>query len=301
VPVMLGKDEEATTMVKLKTRGSAGAPGTAYTCEFKRHTREAGGADSARQQQQQQQQQQQAFHGIHRDVEGILAKLSGICIRKTLGYWKYELCFDNKITQSHGRDSFLLGTFSGMDGSHQLYDEGTRCEALPGNKGRESRVEFVCDSSLRLISVEEVSTCSYKIYASTPFVCGHPEFLQSTRTIAGESGGGAQAGPPRDPWFLEIAELNGGQISCSVSALRAGTDLEFSEFSLVLSASDAMLELKTELDMVRTVGRRALLKTDKHYAIRRLDENTRVELSSGRSFEGRFNMAQLQVVPVNQL
>mmetsp|Transcript_9803 Transcript_9803/g.17275 ORF Transcript_9803/g.17275 Transcript_9803/m.17275 type:complete len:335 (+) Transcript_9803:31-1035(+) len=294
VALFVGKDEDESTLAKFRAKGTQGAQGSGYTCEFKRSTKGDQQADNAK-----QDLQQASFGGIHRDVEMVLAKLSAICVRKTVDYWKYELCFDNKITQTHGRDSFLLGTYSGMDGAFQLYDEGTLCEALPGERGRESRVEFVCDSTLRLLSVEEVSTCSYKVYVSTPLVCGHPEFLQNTRSIPGKGAKG-NAGPPKDQWFLEVSEMNGGQIMCSVQSLSPRSDLEFMDFELSLSTSDSSLELKSELDLVRVKGRKSLSQDSKHYSLRRTDEFTRVTLASGRAFKGNFVYAMVQVVPTRK-
>ena len=46
---------------------------------------------------------------MHRDVSSVFEKLAGVCIRKTMDYWKYEICFEGKVIQSHGRDSNSLG------------------------------------------------------------------------------------------------------------------------------------------------------------------------------------------------
>ena len=141
------------------------------------------------------------------DARSILGRLSGICIRKTIGYWKYELCFEGEIKQSHSRDSNSLGTYSGFEGNEHLYTSGTPCDGLA--EARQSRVEFVCDNELYIRSIEEVSQCTYKIIVGAPIVCGHPEFRGSNEADTSSSGGTAEA------WFMELVELDGGRVRCA--------------------------------------------------------------------------------------
>mmetsp|Transcript_15498 Transcript_15498/g.25368 ORF Transcript_15498/g.25368 Transcript_15498/m.25368 type:complete len:322 (-) Transcript_15498:743-1708(-) len=296
-PFFIGKDEESKTLVKLKS-----SQGIEYTCELAHKTKGVEEDELKLAEKAQSQNIRNAHHGIHRDIESILGKLSGICIRKTIDYWKYQLCFDSKITQSHGRDSFELGRYSGMDGSFQLYDGGTRCPpANPEEEGkqRESRVEFFCESTLRIASVEEVSVCSYKVYVSTPIVCGHPDFKQDPRSIPGKQARLGKSGPPKDSWFLEIMEDNAGKISCSASSLKTTSDVQFSNFGLSLSVSSSSeVELKTQQDIVRNFGRRTLSKSAKQYEVQREMDNKMIVLKNGREFSGHFVHAFLQAVPV---
>jgi hypothetical protein len=334
MPLFIGKEEEGTSIVKLRASRNSDV---LYSCEFRRTTR--GDSSSSRASgpgsglRGVSSSAVAALAGAHRDVSAVLQKLSGICIRKTLEYWKYELCFDSKLTQSHGRDSFVLGTYAGLEGARQLYDDGSLCDgdggataprrgaARPGasragsgagaNAGarhvpeaREARVEFVCDSSLRLVSVEEIETCSYKVYVTTPLVCGHPEFLQSARNIqsvASGAGSAAAAVPPKDEWLLEIHESAAGQVSCAASALSpAAASLRFHNFELVLSvAGDGPRpQLKPELDVVRARPRRALQKADHHYVLRRADRDAVLTLTSARAFAGEMTHCAIQAVPV---
>ncbi len=304
-----------------------------YACELRWHSKDSENDGFERLGQEQRHASDLGLlPGIHQSVEGLLAKLGGICIRKSIDYWKYELCFDSKVTQSHGRDSFLLGTYAGMEGSRQLYSDGTLCDAggsafgkstdgrQGGKFGRESRVEFVCDTALRIVSVEEVATCSYKVYVTTPLVCGHPEFLQSTRTIPQFSKGGSRefSGPPKHEWYLEAAVSSTGQVTCSAVALRPDSSLRLQNFELSLYYSPSgntrydhesddddlaaglglQVELKPELDVVRSQGRRTLSRSSKDYTLSRSDENSRVSLKSARAFGGQMTFASLTVVPV---
>ena len=338
MPLFIGKEEEGTSIVKLRASRNSDV---LYSCEFRRTTRgdssssRVSGAGSSL--RGVSSGAVAALAGAHRDVSAVLQKLSGICIRKTLEYWKYELCFDSKLTQSHGRDSFVLGTYAGLEGARQLYDDGSLCDggaaapsrgaARPGAsragsgsgsglgsgaktgarhvpEAREARVEFVCDSSLRLVSVEEVETCSYKVYVTTPLVCGHPEFLQSARNIqsvASGAGSAAAAVPPKDEWLLEIHESAAGQVSCAASALSpAAASLRFHDFELVLSvAGDGPRpQLKPELDVVRARPRRALQMADHHYVLRRADRDAVLTLTSARAFAGEMTHCAIQAVPV---
>jgi len=241
------------------------------------------------------------YQPLHRDVETMLGKISGLCIRKTYDYWKYEVCFDSRITQSHGRESYTIGTYSGMTKNQHLYKDGTLCEALGGKSGREARVEFVCDQALRLISVEEVSTCSYKIYVTTPVVCGHPDFLQSRSSIPGANGGSGKSGPPKDEWFLELMQLADGQLSCSASALQISSVIEFDSFQLALvSTKEATVTLNTQKDVVRCQGR-THLKKNLEYKIKRVNGGTTVQIQSTSSFKGFLSYVNLQTVPQEQV
>ncbi|GBG32714.1 Endoplasmic reticulum lectin 1 [Hondaea fermentalgiana] len=301
-PFFVAKDEEAHTVVKLRTKAQ-----TEVSCQLSHVTSSQdpagaqGGADGGANANNGNglrgnlagSPEQQVFQAVHGDVEAMLARLNGICIRKTIEYWKYELCFESKVTQSHGRNAFLLGTYVGMDGVNQLYDEGTRCEALTGNVGRESRVEFVCDDALRLLSVVEVSTCSYMIYVSTPVVCGHPQFQQNLKRVPGISTG-SNAGPLRDEWTLELFETADGQVACVAAALDPGSMLNFKSFEISLSVVTPSMELKTAHDMARSRGRQTLSQKENHYEVRRVEDNTRIILASGSAFRGGLTYAVVQ-------
>jgi len=292
-PFFVGTTDEGSTLVKLRTTSGE------YSCEFKHATTgqddmaSAGLTGSGLIENH----GQESFEVAHRDVQTVLAKLSGICIRKMIDYWKYEVCFESRITQTHGRDSFLLGTYAGLDENLQLYDEGTHCEAMPGNTGRMSRIEFVCDTALSLLSVEEVSTCSYKVYVSTPIVCGHPSFLQSVQSVPHAFSAKSNAGPPKSEWYLEIAELDGGEITCSVHALDPEVVLSFVEFELSLSTVSPGIELTAQIDLVRKLGRRSLSRDQKHYDLETLEDNNRITLKDGRSFNGELVLAIIQAIP----
>jgi len=164
-------------------------------------------------------------------------------VRKTIEYWKYELCFEAEVSQSHGpRQS--LGHYVGLDGPVQVYEDGSECVSRHGTLRRKSRVEFVCDRQLRVRSVDEVATCSYRFVVGTPVVCGSPEFgvapSDDQDVVAGET--------PRELWHLEFVEMDDGRVACAARAVnsdtRARSDrqlaltvLHFSSFQLEVSGA----------------------------------------------------------------
>ena len=240
---------------------------------------------------------------VYRDPSTIFEKLSGICIRKTLDYWKYELCFESKVIQSHLTDTNSLGVYVTVDGNEQVYTDGSPCEALPNAPGRTSRVEFVCDRTLRFLSIDEVSTCNYKLIVSTPLVCGHPEFKQASAVIESKQVANAQ------PWFLEVYESEGGQeVICSVTAVSDNADTErsgftpsifFKNFKLELYTSDPSLPrpaLFPEYHVCRAKGRVTLDLHDKHYQFLHEDSDTRVILRDGQNFQGKIEHILVQTV-----
>ncbi|OQR99061.1 hypothetical protein ACHHYP_07348 [Achlya hypogyna] len=133
------------------------------------------------------------------------------CIKRTEGWWTYEVCFGDKISQYHREQTgeitaeFSLGRWSSaandalqsnhqamltefMDGTHdkeqpayeEVYDSGTPCDAV--DRTRSTRLLMFCpllkSQPAYIISVQETSTCTYTIKVATPSVCGHPHFAK---------------------------------------------------------------------------------------------------------------------------
>lgn len=189
-----------------------------------------------------------------------------------------------------------------LEGSNQLYADGSPCEALPGNPGRSSRVEFVCDKNLRFLTIDEVSTCNYKLVISTPLVCGHPEFKQASAVMEGQQVANAQ------PWFIELYETQGGkEVSCSLSSVGTDEDglglqdaIRFQSFELALFSTDSthpMSALFPEYHICRSRGRVNLDIAEQHYQLLHVDADSRVIVKDGQNFQGALEHIFIQAVP----
>ena len=193
------------------------------------------------------------------------------------------------------------GIYVSLDGNNQLYADGSPCEALPGNPGRSSKVEFVCDKNLRFLTIDEVSTCNYKLVISTPLVCGHPEFKQASTVMEGHQIANAQ------PWFIEVYETQGGkEVACSLSAV-ASSDafaipdaIRFQTFELALFSTDStqpMSALFPEYHVCRARGRVNLGLAEQHYQLLHVDSDSRVIVKNGDNFQGGLEHIFIQAVP----
>jgi len=238
-------------------------------------------------------------------VQSILGRLSGICIRKTIDYWKYELCFEGEIKQVHGQIQHNIGRYAGLDGSIQQYDEGTPCESKSEKRGRKSKVEFLCDRQLRIRSVEEIATCSYLVQVGTPIVCGSSEF--GIAPSDGEPDSSSSQNQD-ELWVMELGQLGKGRVDCSVKALTGDvrarperpslTCLEFSRFDLDVSvASDSPASVMHDLHVVRAPDRVRLSISEREYALQSnpSSRDRRITLKSGESFAGLLEFLQLFV------
>jgi hypothetical protein len=235
-------------------------------------------------------------------VQGILGRLSGICIRKTIDYWKYELCFEGEIKQVHGQIHHNMGRYAGLEGSLQLYDEGTPCEARSEKKGRKTKVEFLCDRQLRIRSVEEVSTCSYLVIVGTPIVCGTGDF--GIAPADDETDASLQI--QDEQWMLEVNQVGKGRVDCNARALTgdirakperpALTTLEFARFDLELSlSSDSPTTLLNDMHVVRGPDRARLSISEREYSlhVNAIVGERKVQVKSGDSFSGQLEFAQV--------
>jgi hypothetical protein len=233
-------------------------------------------------------------------VQSVLGRLSGICIRKTIDYWKYELCFEGEIKQVHGQINNNLGRYSGLDGAIQVYDEGTPCEAK--GKGRRSKVEFLCDKQLRIRSVEEVSTCSYLVIVGTPIVCGSTDFANAPA----DDGDSSLMLNVDERWLLELAQIGKGRYDCSVRALTGDirarperpslSTLEFSRFELDVSlSSDSPTALHHDYHVVRAPDRVRLSHTEREYTLNAASQSRdrRISVISGDAFVGLIEFVQI--------
>jgi hypothetical protein len=237
-------------------------------------------------------------------VQSVLGRLSGICIRKTIDYWKYELCFEGEIKQVHGQVQHNMGRYAGLEGPIQLYDEGTPCESKNEKRGRKTRVEFLCDRQLRIRSVEEVSACSYLVEIGTPIVCGNSEFAVAPSDT--DTDGSINNQMLDELWMLELAQVGKGRVECSAKALTgdtrarperpALTTLEFSRFDFeVTVASDSPTNLQHDVHVVRAPDRVRLSSHEREYSIQSSTRDRMVNLKSGDAFVGVLEFIQLLV------
>ena len=146
----------------------------------------------------------------------VLLSLHKVCIRYVESWWTYELCGGNKVRQFHvntpkkkdesesavDTTEYVLGNFDSefnaqmVDGGDailpspplqryiEVYNAGTRCDLT--KKFRRVTVEYMCSDSEKtfISSVEEVSTCNYKMTVLTPLLCSLKGFDKETKKNA---------------------------------------------------------------------------------------------------------------------
>jgi hypothetical protein len=291
VSFLIKPGDEGALAVKITTTEAE-----TLTCSFKYSTKRRNSAED----------EKDSATSVRRpSVQTILGRLSGICIRKTIDYWKYELCFEGDIKQVHGQVQHNLGRYAGLDGPLQLYDEGTPCESKTDKNGRRTKVEFWCDKQLRIRSVEEVQSCSYVMIVGTPIVCGSSEFAIAP---ADSDGDGASSQNFDELWMLEMAQVSRGRAECSVRALTGDvrarperpslTTLEFSRFELDTAiASDSPATMYHDMHVVRAPDRLRLSSSEREYHLQANSAvgDRHIGLKSGDSFLGLLEYIQLIV------
>ncbi|KAG5449083.1 Protein OS-9 [Clonorchis sinensis] len=138
-------------------------------------------------------------------INSALSQLNGTrCLTKTVNWWTYELCYARYILQFHLEQNerqaeTLLGRFeSETDWSNltnitgerplihnQSYVNGSICSLT--FERRRAEVHYKCEpdeDSFRIISVEELETCVYRLEVSAPTLCEHRSFSTEKRTPA---------------------------------------------------------------------------------------------------------------------
>ncbi|CAK4983902.1 unnamed protein product [Aphanomyces euteiches] len=136
---------------------------------------------------------------------------SDSCIRRTEGWWTYELCIGDRMSQFHREQNgeltaeFSLGTYNAdanlasiksrksivsefLDDTYdkpqpafeEVYEGGTPCDEV-GRK-RWTRVLMFCPTLKKqtpyIISIQESATCSYLLKVAVPSLCEHPYFAK---------------------------------------------------------------------------------------------------------------------------
>ncbi|KAL9646027.1 hypothetical protein ABK040_015793 [Willaertia magna] len=133
--------------------------------------------------------------------EKVLERLpkSG-CLKKVEGYWTYDFCFNEQVTQSHGSQmKFNLGKFTEFKKEKALFVDGDICELpdkntnnnngnVPGGKKREvkrrTNVIFMCGQSSEIVNVKEPIPCEYEFIVTDPNLCSEnspfPKYTHET-------------------------------------------------------------------------------------------------------------------------
>jgi len=167
-------------------------------------------------------------------VESITRKLTGECLPYQSGIFHYEFCLGDEMKQTADEERYSLGKFTGRYANDdkppkQLYTEGTLCGAA-SNQPRSTAVEFTCSDDVRVISLQEPSTCQYRLIIGTPEVCGHSAFVAVTGNW--------------ETWVLEIDEMAEGGFICQVfnNGFDSADTVQFSSFKLQLKNTELNLD-----------------------------------------------------------
>eukprot|EP00823_Brevimastigomonas_motovehiculus_P005795 TRINITY_DN4383_c0_g1_i1.p1 TRINITY_DN4383_c0_g1~~TRINITY_DN4383_c0_g1_i1.p1 ORF type:complete len:346 (+),score=70.72 TRINITY_DN4383_c0_g1_i1:76-1113(+) len=163
--------------------------------------------------------------------------LSGTCATKTEDYWAYEVCVGSSIRQFRDADQYFLGKTSKIFSPiSEVYDAGTVCQALPSKAPRKTTVKYVCRPSqvgLAILSVSEVSMCTYEIVLASKVFCEYAIFPEvdesaiSAPVVESDS----------EDWLMQISQLADGRSMCTVSSNEYrpyGSKLAFHDFELTL-------------------------------------------------------------------
>jgi hypothetical protein len=185
------------------------------------------------------------------------------CLTLGMGIFKYKVCLGKSVDQvADNGDTYSLGKYEGKnDGSKptQAYSDGTFCQ--PAQAARRSVVEFSCsERKPQIMSIDEPSTCVYRIIIGVPEVCGHPQF---------------QAVSKVESWVLEVQESNAGEFICQ--AYNNGYDVigttSFTKFVLAFT-NDLTLTKHT----VRGKNRRTVDEESINVADTGISINDRVQI-----------------------
>ncbi|KAK9839573.1 hypothetical protein WJX84_007782 [Apatococcus fuscideae] len=128
----------------------------------------------------------------------LLESLSGKCFYRAEEWWNYEVCYKKHVKQFHTEgettmDEYSLGSYdeaatdlnnvqetSGDSTGPSTYvssqySRGEACDLVNGHRSAE--VIYSCappDALDQILSVKEVSTCSYLLHIATQHLCTHP-------------------------------------------------------------------------------------------------------------------------------
>jgi len=229
--------------------------------------------------------------------EEALQKLDRRCFKLHQEQWAYEACVGQTIRQSSGAETFNLGNFARVEGTIQHYDGGDRCDALRNRPPRRAFVQYACGDAARLLSVVERSVCVYELTVVAPELCASSAFADM-RGVANN----VVVQDEAEPWYLEVAESDDGELECSVQHsddLRKGgftmSGLSFANWVLSLQAGqegDAVRQVKAVDAAARHSGRQPLDLEEAEVT----EAMSTVTLQSTPSFKGKLEFARLNAV-----
>mmetsp|Transcript_6297 Transcript_6297/g.9157 ORF Transcript_6297/g.9157 Transcript_6297/m.9157 type:complete len:334 (+) Transcript_6297:1109-2110(+) len=198
----------------------------------------------------------------------IKNNLASGCTQLDKGYWTYKVCFGGEITQYHAQDVYILGKYPGSpflkDTSlSTTYGSGQYCE--PQQVDRQTKLNFFCTETLRIIDVSEPSQCHYEIDIGHPRLCGPSSPFPKGRVIehvSHTSGGGSNptVRMTKDPFLLSMETIPSSSGSslvheCSLKStlhdLKQSPSVCFSSFSLEIKhSSDVSSSSSSSLSFV---------------------------------------------------
>jgi len=147
----------------------------------------------------------------------MLDNLSGLCFRRTEGWWTYEVCHGDQVRQFHKEKNgdlteFSLGQYdregnealenngnllvhdktSSRPSLQQVYTDGTKCD-LKDTK-RTTTVMYTCtqaqlfdmggSASAGILSILESPSCNYVVVVHVPVLCAHPFFNKGDAAVS---------------------------------------------------------------------------------------------------------------------
>jgi len=140
------------------------------------------------------------------------------CLPAVAGFHSYDACLGKEILQYVSKDvnqKILIGNTPTWDSTYfeLSYVNGTPCTDQK-SIARRATVFFLCkeEGSMQITNVLEPKPCVYDIEIQTPKACGHPG--QIRRAVTAPSGPAEMV----ENWFMEIMEVHGQGITCSVQA-----------------------------------------------------------------------------------
>ena len=116
--------------------------------------------------------------------------LLNTCISAVNASYRYEVCPFINITQrdvNNAKNVFHLGVFGNMISSRESnYSDGGACNSL-NPKPRSSVLRITCYESLKLLDIEEIKTCEYRMTLACPQGCSTPTPTHSSNSSSPNS------------------------------------------------------------------------------------------------------------------
>lgn len=94
-------------------------------------------------------------------------------ISKQIGKYEYTISFYEKATQKADKKQVNLGSWAGFDKNYTIvhFTNGTPCQS---NLKRSLSLTLTCSFTTDLLTITEVSLCTYEGILTLPWACNHP-------------------------------------------------------------------------------------------------------------------------------